>query len=178
MRNEGSIVGFILFVVWFSWPGVLGQDKIGTNKSFLKQIAASPTNCEDNIAVLDAASKLASSDSLIIAIARLGDRENRKDLNQRRLHNVRMYLTEFTGRDIQSIITAEGKSVQGYGRIELYVNGKHFHSILIMTNLDLAVGECSFEGRGPCIFPREKELFPCVEKGAYRRSRLRKLRAR
>lgn len=123
-----------------------------------------PTNCEFHIATLDAAHDQAGKDGLVIVIARLGDGEQRVDLNHRRLHNVRTYLVEFDRRSPQTIITAEGERVKGYGRVELYVGGKLFYVLMIRPNADFAVGSCSFEGEDPCSPEREKKLYPCLDR--------------
>ena len=132
------------------------------------QVETKPTNCEFHIATLNAASNQAGKDGLVIAIARLGNGERRQDLNRRRLHNLRTYLVEFNGRSPQTIITAEGERVSGYGRVELYVGGKLFYVLMIRPNADLAVGACSFEGDGPCTFEREKKLYPCLDRNRRR----------
>jgi hypothetical protein len=123
-----------------------------------------PTNCEFNISVLDAAHSKAGSDSLVIIIARLGDRENRRNLNHRRLHNIRTYLKDFVGRDTRITITAQGDRIKGYGRIEIYVKGQHFYTLMVGFNLDFAVGECSYDGRDPCTLTRERNLYPCFDR--------------
>jgi hypothetical protein len=125
-----------------------------------------PTNCEFHIATLDAANNEAGGKGLVIVIARLGDGEQRQTLNRRRLHNVRTYLVEFDHRSTETIITAEGERVNGYGRIELYVAGKLFYVLMIRTNADFAVGSCSYEGEDPCTHQREKKLYPCLDKNS------------
>src|SRR5882724_271524 len=80
--------------------------------------------CEDNISALSNAHHLAGEDGTIIAIARLGDGDRSRELNRRRLHNVRIFLTEFGWhRAAETVITAEGEGVSGYSRVELYVRG-------------------------------------------------------
>ena len=123
-----------------------------------------PTNCEFNIAVLDGAHGKVGKDDLIIVIARLGDNEQRQDLNRRRLHNIRTYLVEFDHRSPETIITAEGERVNGYGRVELYVGGKLFYVLIIRPNADFPVGSCSYEGEDPCTHEREKKLYPCLDR--------------
>src|SRR5207247_3130982 len=103
---------------------------------------------------------------LVIAIARLGDGEQKPDLNRRRLHNVRTYLAEFDGRSSERVVMAEGERVNGYGRIELYVDGKLFYVLMISPNADLAVGSCSYEGEDPCTHEREKKLYPCLDRAS------------
>jgi len=128
------------------------------------KMEAKPTNCEFHIATLDAAHDQAGADGLIIVIARLGDSEQRPELNRRRLHNVRTYLMEFKHRSPTTIVTAEGERVNGYGRVELYVGGKLFYILMIRANADFAVGSCSYEGEDPCSHEREKKLYPCLDR--------------
>lgn len=59
---------------------------------------------------------------------------------------------------------AQGESVKGYGRIELYINGKLFHNLAVSENFDLLVGACSFEGKKRCDFEHEKNFYPCLGK--------------
>jgi hypothetical protein len=120
-----------------------------------------PANCESDISYLDAASGRAGDDGLIIVIARLGDGERNREVNRRRLYNVFTYLTEWDGRrKPESIVTAEGERVSGYGRIELYVGGKLFHTLLVHRNGDLIVGSCTYEINSPSEQQRENNLYP------------------
>ena len=81
-----------------------------------------------------------AGDNNIILIARLGDGENRTELNRRRLYNAKTYLTTSWNRDPKTIIVAQGERVKGYGRIEVYVNGMMTDVIAVKRNLDLPVG--------------------------------------
>lgn len=104
-----------------------------TNNSAPAEVEPYP--CEYNISTLSAAHHAAGENGLVIVIARLGDGEHTKMLNRRRLHNARVYLTEFDWRrGPETVITAEGESVKGYGRLELYVQGKLFRVLLHCTN--------------------------------------------
>jgi hypothetical protein len=136
----------------------------GTSKDLRSQAETKPVNCEFNISILTGADRVAGKDGLVIVIARLGKGERSRDLSLRRLHNARTFLTEFGQRSPQTIVTAEGERVGGYGRVELYAGGKLFHVLLIRSNDDLAVGACSFEGKDPCINEREQKLYPCRNK--------------
>jgi hypothetical protein len=70
-----------------------------------------PANCESDIAILDLASSRAGDDGLIIAVARLGDGERQRSVNLRRLHNVRVYLTQWNGRrNPKTVVLAEGEA--------------------------------------------------------------------
>lgn len=115
--------------------------------------------CEDNISFLSNAHHLAGADGTIIAIARLGDGERSRELNRRRLHNVRVYLTEFDWqRAPQTVITAEGERVRGYGRVELYVRGILFAVLQVRRNQDLLVGSCEPDDIRPV--GAERNLYP------------------
>lgn len=100
-------------------------------------------HCEVNDNYLDNAHHLAGADTIIIAIAHLGDGERNPELNRRRLHNVKAYLTNFGWRRRPgTVITAVGERVNGYGRIDIYVRGGHWASLAVRRNGDLIVGLC------------------------------------
>jgi hypothetical protein len=96
--------------------------------------APAPDNCEGNAARLDAVrnkSREAGEQKVTILIAKLGGGEQSRELNRRRLHAVRSYLTAM-GLPPQRLITAEGEPVDGNGRVEVYVG----------RCKDLPVGTC------------------------------------
>ncbi len=128
-----------------------------------------PTGCELNVAILDGLAQRAEAGDLIIVIARLGHEETRPNLNRRRLHNVRTYLTEIltderVKRKPETIVLAEGERSPGNGRIELYLKGKLFDVLRVRRNADLVVGYCALEPpERPCP-PEEKNLYPCRDR--------------
>lgn len=140
------------------------QEKLEARRISTLQEGAKPTNCEFNVSILTGADRVAGQDGLVIIVARLGQGERNRDLNRRRLHNAKTFLTLFGHRASETIITAVGERVEGYGRIELYADGKLFHALTVNANDDLAVGSCSFEGNHPCTYEREKKLYPCLAK--------------
>lgn len=103
-----------------------------------------PYFCEGNVATLNIAHLKAGETGLITFIARLGDGETRRELNRRRLHNVRTYLTSelYRKRDPKTVVVAEGERVKGYGRIEIYIKGVLFDGLAVKRNADLLVGTC------------------------------------
>lgn len=145
------------------------QEKVESGAIPSSQIERKPTNCEFNISVLTGAHRVAGDAGLVIMIARLGNGERRRELNDRRLHNAQTFLIEFGQRAPQTIVTAEGERVEGYGRVELYVGGKLFHILMTNPNDDLEVGACSFEGDDPCTYKREKKLYPCLDRNSRKR---------
>jgi hypothetical protein len=128
-----------------------------------------PTGCEYNSAVLDGLAQRTQPDELIIVIARLGSRERRPNLNDRRLQNVRTYLTEFlrdptVRRNPKSIILAQGERVQGLGRIEFYISGKLVRALTMRTNADLTGANCAREPHeSPCP-PSLRHFYPCKDR--------------
>jgi hypothetical protein len=100
-------------------------------------------HCEMNDNYLDNAHHLAGDDSIIVAIAHLGTGETNPELNRRRLHNVRNYLAGYNWkRSPQTVVTAVGEPVDGYGRVDIFVKGLHWASLAVWRNEDLIVGSC------------------------------------
>jgi hypothetical protein len=143
-----------------------GQQKVASGTTPTSQVETKPTNCEFNVSVLTGAHRVAGETGLVILIGRLGRGETRREISLRRLHNARTFLTEFGHRNSQTIVTAEGERVDGYGRVELYAGGKLFHVLMVRPNSDLPVGACSFEGDDPCKYELEKQLYPCLDRKA------------
>jgi hypothetical protein len=128
-----------------------------------------PTGCEYNSAALDALAQKIRFNDLLIVIARQGSNETRPNLNRRRLHNVRTYLTEFltdssVRRGREMLVLAQGERVQGFGRIEFYVNGKLVSTLTMRTNGDLIAANCGTEPpEAPCSISM-KNFYPCKDK--------------
>jgi hypothetical protein len=110
----------------------------------------SPENCEQNSADLDNMRSVAEGgsgkDSLVIAIARLGNGETSRELNRRRLHNLRVHWGDY-GLPAERLVFAEGERVNGYGRIEIYVSGKLFDIFLVERGRDFCVDCCGPDDR-------------------------------
>jgi hypothetical protein len=143
MRRTYSVV--LLFVLWLALAtcSISAQEQTDQRATRRAEIEIKPANCERHILILEDAHHAVDKDGLLILIARLGDGENRQDFNRRRLHNARTYLTEYLKlRAPETIITAEGERVKGYGRIELYVGGKLHYVLALKRNADLIVGSC------------------------------------
>jgi hypothetical protein len=123
------------------------------------------TNCEFSTALLDSLAQKTPAKEMIIVIAHLGDGDTRPNLNERRLHNVRTYLTHYITlgrRESNSLVVAVGERVEGSGSIEFYVGGKLYETLRLKTNADLSLGECSHGPEiDPCNFPKQQQLYPC-----------------
>lgn len=137
---------------------------------------AGPTGCEYNTAILDALAQKTDPDELIIVIARIGPHDTKRTLNNRRLHNVRAYLSEFltdpgVRRKPEMLVLAQGERAPDYGSIEFYVAGKLFHTLRLRANADLSVGNCGWEPpENPCAGAM-RNLYPCKDKYAGVRER-------
>jgi len=166
-----KILRFVLVIslLLMGLASVDAQQKAGLGMVQPSRIEATPSNCEENISILGAATQAVDKDGLLIVIARLGNGEQNRELNRRRLYNVRTYLSEYVhARAPETIITAEGEHVNGHGRIELYVVGKLFHVLTIPRNGDLIVGSCYYEIDIPADKERQKNLYPYLDRNLRR----------
>lgn len=110
-------------------------------------------NCELNVLRLHDVNAMAGREELIIVIARLGKNEQSRRFNNRRLHNVKVYLEEFLGRLPKTTILAEGGRTDGKPRLELYVKGKLLDTLELEIGEDVSVGSCDNTS------PADKRLF-------------------
>jgi hypothetical protein len=115
-----------------------------------------PTNCVMNAAVLDRVPQERfqgeGQGDVVIAIARLGDREYSRGLNRRRLFNVRRYLENVRGLNPKRIVLAEGERAGGYGRVEVYVDGTLLDALVAKRGKDVDVS-CSSSGDEDKYYP-------------------------
>ena len=143
IRSAFSVALFLMLCLTQAGRFKSAQERMERKAVRFAQTDPKPTNCENHIAVLEAANHDAGKDGLIILIARLGNGDNKPGLNEHRLHSARAYLTEYLrARSPKSIVIAEGERIEGYGRIEIYVGGKLYYVLAIKANADLSVGSC------------------------------------
>jgi hypothetical protein len=140
-----------------------------------------PMGCADRQAGIDVISQNTPADELIIVIARLGTGETRPNLNWRRLHNVRVFWTEFLEksgrRKPETIRLAEGENVKGFGHLEFYVGGKLVGVVKVARNADLSLGSCYppddsyIRNRvyNPCRVKSDRNFYPCRDMYSKRR---------
>jgi hypothetical protein len=165
--KQMNVLHFVLTValVTISPIAIAAQWRVDSTSVQLSKMKEPPSNCEENISILGAATQAVDLGSPLIVIARLGDGERNRDLNRRRLHNVRTYLSEYVhARPADTIITVEGEHVNGYGRVDLYVSGKLFHTLTVPQNGDLLVGSCYYESDIPTDKERQKNLYPWLDR--------------
>ena len=163
MKVKHSLV--ILGLMLSQSTAVAAQQKLGT--ATLKSDGQFETTyCGHTISVLDGLGQKTRADELIIVIARLGDGERGQNLNHRRSHNVRAYLTQLYKHHPETIIVAEGERAKGFGRVELYVGGKLFDFLKLRRNSDLFVGTCYADSPSQdlCSLESEKNYYPCLDR--------------
>ena len=130
--------------------------------------------CHDRDAVLYEIARKTAADKLITVVARLGEGETRPDLNQRRLHNVRIYWTEFLKvyqRSPDTLILIEGEKVRDYGRLEFYVDGRLISLLKLNWNADLIAVGCCAGPDEPLCPSYERNFYPCRERFLKRRNK-------
>ena len=155
----------VILVCFFIPAGVTGsrQDRVDDRVHII-----GPAQCQDYGPVLDVLAQNTPSDSLIIVIARRSVNETRPNINHRRLHNVRTYLTEFhpDKRRADTLVLAEGAMVKEPGQLELYVDGRLVAIIKVKRNADLIVGNCYPEPmEAPlCSVKENRNFYPCLDR--------------
>ncbi len=102
--------------------------------------------CESNAASFDnLANVLQSSDERLFVVARLSALEKSRNLNRRRLYNVRTYFKEGWPKiDPKRFVFVEGDKVEGDGRVEFYVGSHLIQISLIKRGKDICVDCCDF----------------------------------
>lgn len=112
----------ILLLVFFA--AFLFQTAFGQSSSDI--IIADENNCEQNLSYFDILITEANTypGSSVILIARLGDGENSRKYNQRRLAVVKAGLSAFERYPAERVITTQGGRVRGKGQVEVYIGGR------------------------------------------------------
>lgn len=114
-----------------------------------------PVNCEmANLYISDAltryVNKRESKNSYLIIIFRLGDGENSRKLNLMRIKALKSYIENIKPSkaifgDVKpnvKAIYAEGERIDGFGIIEIYLNGNLLYSLPIKKGRDLDLISC------------------------------------
>ena len=135
-----------------------------------------PELCESRTAALDGITQKTPLNEAIIVIARLGAYETKRNLNRRRLENVRAHLTQAIAlearRKLETIIVAEGERTAGYGRLEFYVSGKLVWVMNVPRNADVDFGDCVAPDDSyirnrvydPCWIKSHRIFYPCRDR--------------
>ena len=126
-------------------------------------VPGNPSACEVNAASFDnLANILRSNDERLFVVARLGKGENSRELNRRRLHNVRTYFKDgWPDTGAQRFVFAEGDRVEGEGRVEFYIGSNLMQISLVKRGKDICVDCCDYPdpryyGMGRRDKPRRK----------------------
>ena len=127
---------FVLAVLtWYTLPLLAQGQSDDVVAKYRWDIPDHPYNCEMNLQHLEHVRNMLSSQTnrkdVLIILARLGNGEKRRDLNLRRLNNVRKALTQTLGIEAAKVVTGRGEHIKGYGRVEFYIGGELVGALLI-----------------------------------------------
>lgn len=149
----------LTFLLFLFVPLSKAQERIPQIDEINWGIPDQPFNCETNDSYLAKIGEMLKAqnnqNSLLIIIARLGDREKQPRLNYRRLYNVRLKLNKEFGIVEKKMVVAEGEEVKGHGRIEFYLSGEMIGTLLVEKNRDICVGCCDPDER---FYPYKERL--------------------
>ena len=99
---------------------------------------------ELNFSIVENASRnIRTGNGFLIAIARLGDGDKARSLNQKRLNATKQWLVGKAEFPANKLILAEGEKVTGNGRVEFYVGGVLTHVIYPKPNFGLCWECCN-----------------------------------
>jgi hypothetical protein len=109
-------------------------------------VEGNASSCESNAASFDnLAGFLRSTEERLFVIARLGDGERSRDLNRRRLHNVRTYFKDgWPQIDPKRFVYANGDPVEGEGQVQFYLGSTLIQVSLIKRRKDICVDCCDY----------------------------------
>ena len=111
-------------------------------------VEANASACEVNAAAFDnLANILRSNNERLFVVARLGKGENSRDLNRRRLSNVRAYFMTNWKIDSARFLFAVGPAVNGEGRVEFYVGSTLLLVSFVKPGKDICVDCCDYPDR-------------------------------
>ena len=119
-----------------------------TAQTPLMTVESNHSACEVNAASFDnLANLLGSNKERMFIVARLGKGEWSRDLNRRRLSNVRTYFTTNWKIDQARFTFAVGSRVDGEGRVEFYVGSTFWLVSYVKRGRDICVDCCDYPDR-------------------------------
>jgi len=117
----------------------LGQDQAGFIE--LKSAGCEIDEANFNVVRVDALERLGEN-GFLIAVARLGIGDRRRNLNRSRLSATKEWLRN-AAFPVDRLVLAEGERVSGNGRVEFYISGKLTHVILPTPDFGLCIECCN-----------------------------------
>ena len=126
-------------------------------------VVGGTSSCEENAATFDnLANTLRSTDERLFAVARLGRGETSRELNRRRLYNVRTYFKlNWPNLEAKRFVFAEGDRAEGEGRVEFYIGSDLILISVVKRGGDVCVDCCDYPdptyyGKGKKDSPKRK----------------------
>jgi hypothetical protein len=99
---------------------------------------------ESNFSVVENASReIRSGNGFLIAVARLGDGDKARNLNQQRLNAAKQWLVGKAHFPANKLILAEGEKISVNGRVEFYIGGVLTHIVFPKPNVGLCWECCN-----------------------------------
>lgn len=136
-------------------------------------VDARPKYCYRDGHTLQDITIYAPANEVILVVARLGERDSRPNLNERRLHNVFTLWTQQYKRDPKTIVlaNAQGTPVKGFGQLEFYIRGRLVEIIKLYG--DLRAHDCyaGIDDMSPCGEDWQKLYYPCKDEIVKRKSK-------
>jgi hypothetical protein len=129
----------VVIFIFASFTISFGQDRAGVVE--LKSAGCEIDEANFNIVRVDALERLGEN-GFLIAVARLGIGDRRRNLNRSRLSATREWLRN-AAFPVDRLVLAEGERVSGNGRVEFYIGGKLTHVILPKPNVGLCIECCN-----------------------------------
>ena len=134
------IFQIVILTIVLGYSGTLAQNK---TSSPVKENR--PGGCESNDLVLEGASHEAGTDTTVVLIAFMGEKDTKKSIMRRRLYTAKAYLVEYLKRrPAKSVVTGESREDFGfrYGGVMIFVKGKRYGILSTNRNADLPLGGC------------------------------------
>ncbi len=140
--EQSQMLKFLLLVLLavFLFTPVLAQNQT----SVVELKSAGCEIDESNFGDVENASReIRSGNGFLIAVARLGNGDKARNLNQQRLNAAKQWLVGKARFPANKLILAEGEKVSGNGRVEFYIGGVLTHIIFPKPNVGLCWECCN-----------------------------------
>ena len=121
-------------------------------------------NCENNKRIMAGIDQFSDPYKTMIIISYLGKGESLK-FKRRRLHNAKAFVTQpqYSRRDKNLVITAEGASSAGKGYLDFFIGGILEYRILFPKNADFVLSGCHHDSVADyCSTAYENLFYPCL----------------
>ena len=104
----------------------------------------------------------------VIIVSYKGKNESKANIAERRLHNAKIYFTEYYkktrfSRPENTIITTLGVGESREGKLDFYVDGNLRLTLLFLDNIDFHLSPCYLDLKDYCEDEMKKLFYPCYK---------------